>query len=90
MQSSNLFLPPVRASRRDLRGRHQISNIFLQELVVVVQLVVLMLDSLNTVEDLEERILEDFCVPGDKGGCVSQAGLLKKMTESGYLGREAR
>lgn len=34
----------------------------MQELVVVVQLVVLMLDSLNTVEDLEERILEDFCV----------------------------
>jgi hypothetical protein len=29
-------------------------------------------------------------VPGDKGGCVSQAGLLKKMTQSGYLGREAR
>jgi hypothetical protein len=31
-----LFLSPTRAASRDLRGRHQVPYIFLQEFVVVV------------------------------------------------------
>ena len=58
----SLFLPPARASRCDLRSRHQVANVLLQELVIVVQLVVLLLDGLDAVEDLEEGLLEGFCV----------------------------
>jgi hypothetical protein len=38
----------------------------LQKLVIVVQFVMLMLDSLDPVENLEEGFLEDLCMPGKK------------------------
>jgi len=42
------------AGRGDLGCRHQIPDVFLQELVVVVEFVVLFLDGLDAVEDLEQ------------------------------------
>lgn len=47
------LLPPTRTRCRDLRRRHQIPNILLQELIVVIQLIVLFLDSLDTIKDLQ-------------------------------------
>ena len=48
------LLPATRTRRRDLRRRHQIPNILLQELVIVIQLIMLLLHSLDTVKDLQQ------------------------------------
>ena len=53
---SRLFLDPA-TRRRDLASAHQVANVFLKELVVVVELVVLLANGLDTVEDGDERIL---------------------------------
>lgn len=59
---AGLFL--ASAPRRcDLAGAHQVTNVFLKELVVVVELVVLLPHSLNAVEDGEERLLQSLSMP---------------------------
>lgn len=61
---------------RNLAGAHQVTNVFLEELVVVVELVVLFPHSLDAVEDGEERLLQ-------KLGMLSQlfARLLAQLVE---------
>lgn len=70
-----LFLAPA-ARGRNLAGAHQIANVLLEELVVVVELVVLFPHSLDTVEDGEERLLQEL-------GVLSQllARLLAQLVE---------
>lgn len=46
------------AGRSDLARAHQVADVLLQELVVAVEFVVFLLDSLYSVEDHEERILK--------------------------------
>lgn len=46
--------------RCDLAGAHQVTNVFLKKLVVVVELVVLLPHSLDAVEDGEERLLQSL------------------------------
>lgn len=50
------------AGGRDLACGHEIANVLLEELVVVIELVVLFADSFDSVEDGEERLLQGFCV----------------------------
>jgi hypothetical protein len=59
---SVLFLPPTCSRRRDFRRAHQVADVLLQELVVVVELVVFFLDGFDAVEDFDEGFLEDFGV----------------------------
>ena len=49
----DLLLLPACTSRCDLRRRHQISDVFLEELVVIIELVVLFLHRFDAVEYLE-------------------------------------
>lgn len=51
------FLTPA-AGGGDLAGAHEVADVLLEKLVVVVQLVVLLLDRLDAVENRQERILE--------------------------------
>lgn len=51
------FPAPVAAGRGDFTRAHQVTNVLLQELVVVVQLVVLLLDRFYTIKDHQKRIL---------------------------------
>lgn len=44
----------------NLCGAHEIANVLLQELVIVVKFVVLFTHCLDTVEDGDERILQGF------------------------------
>jgi hypothetical protein len=46
----------------NLAGAHQVTNILLQELVVVVELVVLFLDRFDAMEDCDEGVLQSFGV----------------------------
>ena len=57
------FLPSTcGASGCDLRRRHQVADVLLEELVVAVELVVFFFHGFDAVEDLEEGLLEDFGV----------------------------
>lgn len=59
---AGLFL--ASAPRRcDLAGAHQVTNVFLKKLVVVVEFVVLLPHSLDAVEDGEERLLQSLGMP---------------------------
>jgi hypothetical protein len=58
------FLRPTAASSRNLARRHQVANVLLEELVMVVQLVVLLLDRLDLVEERSEGLLEGLSLPG--------------------------
>lgn len=49
--------------RCDLAGAHQVTNVFLKELVVVVKFVVLFPHSLDAVEDCQERLLQSLGMP---------------------------
>ena len=50
----NSFLSPTAAPGcRDLARTHEVANVFLKEAVVVVQLIMLLLDCLDTVENGE-------------------------------------
>jgi hypothetical protein len=48
--------------RRDLAGRHEVPNILLQKLVVVIKLVVLLLNCLDPVEQNNKGVLQCFGV----------------------------
>jgi hypothetical protein len=50
--------PGTRPSRRDLRRRHQIANILLEELIIAIQLVVFLLDCLDSIEYLEKGFVK--------------------------------
>lgn len=52
-----LFLHSAAAGGGDLARRHQVTDVLLEEFVVVVQLVVLLLDRLDLVEESGERFL---------------------------------
>lgn len=43
---------------RDFTRTHEVANVLLEKLVVVVELVVLLLDGLDAVEDHDERVLQ--------------------------------
>ena len=77
------FLCPPAARRRDFARAHEIANVFLQELVVAVQLVVLLLDGLDAVEDHDERVLERLGVSPEFFPGLSPHGL-------NVLGRPSR
>lgn len=51
------------AGCRDFAGCHEIPNILLQKFIVIVELVVLFLDSFNAVKEADERVLECLGVP---------------------------
>lgn len=53
----NLFLALATTCGRDFASAHQVANVFLQELVVVIKLVVLFANGFYTVENGEERVL---------------------------------
>jgi hypothetical protein len=55
--SSELLLAAT-ARGRNLAGAHQVANVLLQELVVVIKLVVLFTDGFDAVKDRDERVLE--------------------------------
>ena len=57
----NLLLPPA-AGRCDLASAHQVANVLLQELVVVIKLVVLLAHRLDATEYREEGVLQSLCV----------------------------
>jgi hypothetical protein len=57
----NLFLA-LTTCGCDFASAHQIANVLLQELVVVIKLVVLFANGFDTVEDGKERILQRFGV----------------------------
>jgi hypothetical protein len=65
----SLFLATGSRSR-DFAGAHQVANVFLQEFVVVVQLVVLFPDGFKSVEEGNERILESLCVSLELIACL--------------------
>lgn len=50
------------AGRGDLGGAHEVTNVLLQKLVVVVELVVLLADGLDAVEDGDEGLLQRLCM----------------------------
>src|SRR3569833_1314258 len=54
-----LFLVPT-ARRCNLAGAHEVSDVLLKELVMVVELVVFFLDGFDAVEDGEQRVLQGF------------------------------
>jgi len=56
----SLFAP---TGRCELARRHQISNILLEELVMAIELVMLFLDRLDSVEEREQGVLQRFGVP---------------------------
>ena len=56
LHASSSLLHPA-AGGGDLARRHEISDIFLQKLVVTVKLVVFFLDCLNSVEQDDEGLL---------------------------------
>jgi hypothetical protein len=45
------------ARRCDLASAHQVANVLLQELVVVIELVMFFANGFDAVEDCEERVL---------------------------------
>ena len=45
---------------RDFASAHQVTNVFLQELVVVIKLVVLFANGFDTVEDSKKGVLQGF------------------------------
>lgn len=51
----------------DFTRGHQIANVFLEELVVVIELVMFFSDGLDAVEDGQERVLQGLCVSVEKG-----------------------
>jgi len=58
-QRRRLFLR-FGASCCEFARRHKVPNVFLQKLVVVVELVVLFLDGLDTIKKDEKRVLQGF------------------------------
>lgn len=55
------FLPAITRCS-NLTGAHEVANIFLQELVVVVELVMFLANGLDAVKDHQERILQSLCM----------------------------
>lgn len=66
------------AGRSDLARAHQVADVLLQELVVAVEFVVFLLDSLYSVEDHEERILKCLGVPKKEEYSVSSGPSRRK------------
>jgi hypothetical protein len=54
------LLSSTGASRCNFRCGHQIPNILLQELVIAVQLIVFLLNCIDTIKYFKERLVEDF------------------------------
>lgn len=81
---SGLFLASAAAGRGgDLAGAHQVTNVFLQEFVVAIELVVLLLDGLDTVENEEERVLEHLGMLSDLVACLA-AQFLQILARSAW------
>ena len=72
-QTALLF--PPNASRCDFGRRHQIPNILLQKLIVIIKLIVLLLHSLDAVEDLEEGFLQNLRMPVVMSVMVVECGM---------------
>jgi hypothetical protein len=54
------LLPSTGASRCNFGCGHQIPNILLQELIIAVQLIMLLLNCIDTIKYLKERLVEDL------------------------------
>jgi len=78
---ADLFLPAGRgARRRYLWCRHQVTDVFLEKLVVVVQLVVFFLDGFDAIKDLKEGGLQVFG--------VSRSSVLVRLHRRGRICRQ--